>query len=470
MAYTYILVLAPVIPLLKYTRNLVRWQQPKLTVLVILSLLPWLGSAYNLLSPYHYPTLDLTPVLLTLTGLTIAWGVPYFRLLHVIPLARDTIIDRMDDGIIILDTEFILIDINPAAARILNTDKSTAVGMAADEILSQLQTPVRQLTQRSSRTVEQITLNDDRGVRSYELKVVQLTDAQGRTEGWLFTLHDVSEREHIQQVLRDATASAEATVRVKDEFMANMSHELRTPLNSIIGYSTLMSQGTYGDLNEEQKDRLVRILDSSKQLLEILNNILDLSRIEADGLAIERQPIAISPLITECLTVIQPLAAQKGLQVINEITDNTLLVDADYHRLRQVLVNLLSNALKFTNDGAISARARAADTEALARIPAGSSDEPVEWIVIEIIDTGIGIADEDLSIIFDEFRQIDGSASRSYQGTGLGLSIARKLVNLMGGRIWVESQPGTGSTFFILMPRSAQPAAQPTHENMFTQN
>lgn len=470
MAYLYILVFAPCIPLLQYTRQRARWHQPKITILVILSMLPWIGSINSLLSPYHYPSVDLTPVILTMIGLTLAWSVPYFRLLHVIPFARDTIIDRMDDGIIVLDTELRLIDINPSAARLLGTSKVEALGRDGEEILGPLHTSLHLLLHESPLRIEKVTSDRFPETYWYELRANMLTDDRDRTEGWLLTIHDVSDREHTQKVLEEATASANAAVRIKDTFMANMSHELRTPLNSIIGYTTLMSQGTYGDLTEAQADRLSRILDSSKQLMEILNNILDLSRIEAEGLDIKRQPVALTPLLSECAAAIRPLANQKGLTISINLGADAMQVDADYQRLRQAVVNLLSNALKFTEEGEIVVRAAPAETRQLARIPAGSRRTISDWIVIEIHDTGIGIAAEDMEIIFDDFRQLDGSSTKSYPGAGLGLSIARRLVDLMGGSIWAESQPGVGSSFFIMLPRSeTQADSLPTDNGSIAQ-
>jgi signal transduction histidine kinase len=232
--------------------------------------------------------------------------------------------------------------------------------------------------------------------------------------------------------------------RLKSEFLANISHELRTPLNSIIGFSDAILAGLYGPLNEKQADRLSSVQRNAHSLLVLISDLLDLSKIEAGKMemAVEQVNIA-EELEAVLLPTFEPQAAAKNLQLRYDIAPDLPLVSGDQQRIRQILINLLSNAVKFTNQGQITVRARRVDYQGR---PA---------VLCEVEDTGIGIALDDQPIIFEAFRQADGSTTRQHEGTGLGLAICKRLLDLMGGHIWVESQPGQGSRFSVLLPVSS---------------
>jgi signal transduction histidine kinase len=259
--------------------------------------------------------------------------------------------------------------------------------------------------------------------------------------------------------------------RLKSEFLANVSHELRTPLNAIIGYSDMLLSGFYGDLSEQQQDRLSRVNSSGKHLLNLINDVLDLSRIEAGEIAIQPIPARISDVLKEAVSEIAPRAAEKALPITLEIAPDERRARADPRYLLQILINLLDNAIKFTPNGGVSVRVfpmrtwggsssyeSAVGSDALDKnIPV--PQPPVRmhigdgsWIAVTITDTGIGIAPEEHESIFDAFHQVDGSTVRQYGGSGLGLSIVRRLVTLHGGYIWVDSALGSGSTFVVLLP------------------
>lgn len=230
--------------------------------------------------------------------------------------------------------------------------------------------------------------------------------------------------------------------RLRSQFLANMSHELRTPLNSIIGYTEMIIAGTYGDLNETQRDRLEKVIRNGNHLLALINDVLDLNKIETGRLVLERRRLDTTALLDHVLATIMPLAADKNLAVHGHYKDAPDLF-ADEGRVRQILTNLLANAVKFTHEGSITLRA----------FRAGN------MVQIEVQDTGIGIDPSLQDAIFTEFRQGDNSPTRQYEGTGLGLAITRRLVLLHNGRIWLESQPGKGSTFYTQLP-AADPAVR----------
>jgi signal transduction histidine kinase len=257
--------------------------------------------------------------------------------------------------------------------------------------------------------------------------------------------------------LRVANVQLTEVNRLKSHFLANMSHELRTPLNSIIGYADMLSEGVYGELNEKQRDRLDRVRRNGQHLLQLINDILDLSKIEAGRMELDIEPVSLHDIINQCMGTFEPMALKKNLELVRDVPADLPMIMADRGRATQVLMNLISNAVKFTSDGKVIIRVQPHTTSQLAPMPVQLRDgEHGPWMLVNVADTGIGISPEDQMIIFDEFRQADGSPSRKYEGTGLGLAITRKLVELMHGYIWLTSAPGQGSTFHILLPLLAE--------------
>lgn len=251
----------------------------------------------------------------------------------------------------------------------------------------------------------------------------------------------------INEDLRRANLAVMESNRLKSEFVANMSHELRTPLNAIIGYTSLLQRGRYGPLSEAQMRALTRIAENSTNLLELINTFLDFSKIAAGKMEVQASEVDLGKFLSETIAPLEALARAKSLTLSLSIPPSVPPAITDPARLRQVVTNLVSNALKFTEQGSV--------TVALA------VDQSTETFTIEVRDTGIGIAEKDLPHIFEEFRQVDGSATRKYGGTGLGLSIARKNVLLLDGTIEVESEVGQGSVFRVRLPLRL-----PAHEQM----
>jgi CheY-like chemotaxis protein len=238
-----------------------------------------------------------------------------------------------------------------------------------------------------------------------------------------------------------------------------MSHELRTPLNAIIGYSELLLSQVYGELNSKQIDRLMRVNTGGKHLLELINDVLDLSKIEAGQMELSLDALSVTEVVYDAIADVTPQADAKGIKLNLHLHPDLPNIHADAGRIRQILTNLLDNAVKFTHDGSITLEVTFSslrDGYTLSgRVPpdyVGAKDG--DWLSIAVTDTGIGISKEDQTIIFDAFRQADGSSVRKYEGTGLGLAITQQLVKLHHGYIWVESETGQGSTFTVLLPFS----------------
>jgi signal transduction histidine kinase len=241
---------------------------------------------------------------------------------------------------------------------------------------------------------------------------------------------------------RDKTRQLEAANRHKDEFLASVSHELRTPLNAVIGFSEVLLERMFGDLNGKQEEYLGDILASGRHLLSLINDILDLAKIEAGRMELAVERFDVAQAIDSTVALVRERATKKSLVLDARIPPDLGEIEADMRKVKQVLINLLGNAVKFTPDGGrigIQAR-RLADT-----------------VEIAVADTGIGIAAEDQQAVFEEFRQV-GDAKQRREGTGLGLALARRFVELHGGRIWVESKMGAGSTFTFTVPVETRPA------------
>jgi PAS domain S-box-containing protein len=258
----------------------------------------------------------------------------------------------------------------------------------------------------------------------------------------------VVERKRAEDALRQAKERAEQASRTKSSFLANMSHELRTPLNAIIGFTRLVMRRAKDALPPKQYENLEKILASSEHLLSLINTVLDLSKIEAGRMEVKAEQFLPEPLVDLCLRTIEPLVRADRVRLIKHLEGPLPALFTDQEKLKQILVNLLSNAAKFTEAGSITLRGRILGSR----------------IELAVSDTGIGIPKSALGLIFEEFRQVDGGATRAHGGTGLGLSISYRLAEMLGGKITVESEEGKGSTFMLEIPQRCPiaPELKPT--------
>ncbi|MBI3184214.1 MAG: PAS domain S-box protein [Myxococcales bacterium] len=301
-------------------------------------------------------------------------------------------------------------------------------------------------TGKAEGVFERVRKNGQRFTAS--VAVTLRRDATGAPIGYVLISKDITEQKRLEEQLRrkndeleEQNRRVQEANRLKSEFLANMSHELRTPLNGIIGFSELMHDGKVGPVTPEHREYLGDILTSARHLLQLINDVLDLSKVESGKMEFRPEPVDLGKLAAEVRDVLRTLASKKRIAVQTEVSPELTGVVIDPAKFKQVLYNYLSNSLKFTpDDGQVTIRL----------LPEGS-----DFVRLEVEDTGIGIKSEDFGRLFIEFQQLDASKSKKYQGTGLGLALTRRIVEAQGGRVEVKSAPGKGSTFAAALPRTS---------------
>ncbi|CAN5887883.1 hypothetical protein BH23GEM9_BH23GEM9_00940 [soil metagenome] len=384
----------------------------------------------------------------------------------------NVILENVSDPILVTDVHTNIILMNPEADRVF---------VVGDEDLSdrrrrqQIQANDTRFTTLISnfllrpelRQIERLTILDPASQTEVPAEVAssKILDARGEPIAIVSVIHDLTQAEENERLARElkqlndqledrirrATLELEErnrrlewqsfelqkASRLKSEFLANMSHELRTPINVILGYTSLMRERIYGALTQQQDDALAKTYQTSQHLLELINDILDLSKIEAGKMPLHVEGVFVADVIAELSESLLPMLRNKDLSYETDVADDIPQIRTDRTKLKQVLLNLLSNAIKFTQQGRVTVRAQP--------VTAGG-------VRIVVDDTGIGIRQDHLDAIFDDFRQLDQSHTREFGGTGLGLSITRKLLTLLGGSISVESSYGSGTCFTIDLP------------------
>ncbi|HEY9228902.1 MAG TPA: ATP-binding protein [Gemmatimonadaceae bacterium] len=313
---------------------------------------------------------------------------------------------------------------------------------------------------------ERMSLMQPKGGHEHPVEVVsgKVKNERGEPIAIVSVLHDLTKQvenerlyealkrlnSELEQRIREATADlaeqnarlqwqsqeVERANKLKSEFLASMSHELRTPINALIGYSALLLDGVLGDVNPGQRDALTRGRAAAEHLLALINDILDLARIEAGKMPLHLEDVSLVDVTQEVTQQIEPMVRKKQLEFVIDVASDCPIIHTDRTKIKQILLNLLSNAVKFTNHGRVTVEARCTPT----------------GVRMNVIDTGIGIRQTDLQAIWEDFRQVDQSRTREFGGTGLGLSITRKLLERLGGSVAVQSTYGEGSTFSVYLP------------------
>ena len=361
-------------------------------------------------------------------------------------------VETLGEGLVITDASDVVTYVNSRMAQLSGYTAAEMVGQTVPALLvpadEQEAYQQHQLLRMQGLSEQyETTLQRKDGSRFWaEITATAFRAADGRIVGTLGAVMDVSDRKRIQEELVAAVDASEDASRAKSAFLANMSHELRTPLNAVIGYSEMLTEEAHDRGLENILPDLNKIHSSGKHLLRLINDILDLSKIEAGKMELFPEVFEVPALAREVSGTIQPLAERRGNVLEFHCGDEVRRMRGDLTRVRQVLLNLLSNAAKFTENGRVALE--------VDRVLVNGA----EWMRFRVKDTGIGMSPEQLAKLFKAFAQADASTTRKYGGTGLGLVISRQLCQMMGGEVTVESQPGRGSTFTMLLPCNLEPA------------
>lgn len=450
------------------TRGLYRLQAGTLLVAIAA---PWAANVFFLSGRGPLPNFDLTPIGFAVSGVMLAWDLRRLKLLDILPVARDILIEQMGDGVVVLDDHSRVVDMNAAARRAFGAAAGPAIGRPAAELFAGWPQLVERYLARPDEVVEEVTLEGSGEPRVFDVRISPL-HSRGLAGGKLIVWRDISARKRTEAALAEANRNlsalseerarllelaelsreaAEAGSRAKSRFLAAMSHELRTPLNAIMGYAQLLQRE--GVDPELMPDALRQIELSGEQLLVLITDLLDLAKIEAGTLALSEGPAQIVPLLADIAASARLLARRKGLEFQFRLEPSfqipgTLCLDA--RRVRQVLHNLLGNAVKFTDAGEVAL------TASFAPPPAAGG----RWNVrFQVDDTGVGIAEDDLARIVEPFQQASTPDKRA-DGAGLGLAVCVELLRLMGGELKVASAPGRGSSFWFTLALDETEAAE----------
>ncbi|HMQ35841.1 MAG TPA: histidine kinase N-terminal 7TM domain-containing protein, partial [Chloroflexaceae bacterium] len=401
-------------------------------------LLPWVASVAFVTGNSPLPHVDPTPIAFAFTGVALWVGIARFQMLDLVPAARDAVIESMGDAVIVLDAQRRVVDANPAALRLAGRAAPEVIGRTVLELLPGHEELVARLRLLETVSAE-IALERGRGPEPFDVRVSSLKDRRGRITGRLIVARDISAQKRVEAELQRARLAAEEASRAKSAFLATMSHELRTPLNAIIGYAEMVAEELEGAERGDLVPDLGRISGAGRRLLGLIDDVLDLATIEAGRMELARELVDPLPIVREVVATVEPLARERGNSLALELAEPAGALWGDPARLRQILHNLLVNAAKFTEGGAITLRV-------------WREAGPPASVAFEVADTGIGMSDAQLGRLFEPFTQGDASATRRYDGTGLGLAISRRFCQLMGGTIEVESALGRGSRFTVRLP------------------
>lgn len=400
-------------------------------IIFIGALLPWSASLLYLAEINITPGLDLTPASITLSGVMLIYAFFNNRFLDLVPVARETLVETLQDGIIVLDDQNRIQDVNSAALNYLGITNKNSLGLFADDSGATVIPLLNAITKEGP--FERVEIKRGNEIIAFKIIKQRIKNQPGSR---LVIIRDISESFSQQQELIKAKERAEESDRLKSAFLANMSHEIRTPMSGILGFTELLREVKISE--DEQQEYLGIIEKSGNRMLNIINDLMSISTLEAGLMKTSISEVDVIKQINLVYKTLKPQAQEKGIKLIlnNSLPLTEGKTNTDREKLSAILTNLIKNAIKFTPTGSIEL---------------GCSRNPNE-LEFFVKDTGIGILPEQIGYIFERFRQGSESFAREYEGAGLGLSIAKAYVELLGGRIWVESEPANGSTFFFTIP------------------
>jgi len=441
-SYGYFLLLAASVLILRYPvspSRTYRWQR---VVLGLAILVPWVGNCVYVAGLSPVRNLDLTPFAFAFSGLMLSISLFALRLLDVVPVARQALLTQMRDAVLVVDAQDRVVELNPAAERVVGLRAARVIGRQVGEVLQGQLSPQQTAQAAAGEPLEIVVVESGSG-RYYDVSVTILHRKESVPAGRLIVLRDITERRRVQQELeqayqREARArqEVEAEIERRSDFLRALVHELKTPVTSILVASNLLAEeAPEGPLLDLSKN----LERSADNLNRRIDELLDLARGEVGMLRLKLRETNMLELLRDVANDMAPVLSRRGQSLELDVPSSLPAVRADDERVGQVVMNLLSNAVKFTPEGgAIVLKARESGAQ----------------LVVEVQDNGPGISPEDRERLFNAYHRVPRDRER-FSGLGLGLALSKTLVRLHGGEIWVESEPGRGSTFGFTVPLDA---------------
>ncbi len=401
------------------------------------AIVPMLANIVDRLGYNPVYPVDLAPMTAGFSGLLIGVGLLRYRMFDLVPIAYEQVVQRLRDPVLVIDSKGRLVQANSAAWTLLGVGPNRAIGYEVHHLLPTDSEIAIRLARAEADQFEWV----DAVGRVFDVEIIGLT-SRGRNSGWIVVAHDITSHHAAAETERTARVNADAANLAKSQFLATMSHEIRTPIHVMTGMAQMLAATK---LTSSQRDCVESLTQASDHLIALIDNLLEYSRIESQQIELTDIPFELQPTLMRIVSMIEPLCRRKQLGFEVEIAhDAPAHVRGDPIRLAQITLNLLSNAVKFTEVGRIGLQVR--------------WSVPRSEALLRIRDTGIGIAESDLDRIFERFTQVDASLTRRRGGIGLGLSISKRLIELMGGALSVQSRLGQGTLFRIVLPlREADP-------------
>jgi PAS domain S-box-containing protein len=449
IAYTYLLILIGAILLVRIFLKGDSTERRQTGWLIVGVIFPWIGSFLDMFDVEPLFGLDFTPFGFLITGLIITWSIFYHQFGNIIPISYETALNNMSDGVLVADPAGRIVSSNAAAEDIFRHVGGTLTGRSLQELVPTRCTPTANPAADNLRDQETETV----------LKIPERRRTYSLRRSWVFrqeqpisqiiVLRDISERIRVEQELLEAKSLAEEANRAKSEFLANMSHELRTPLHHIIGFTELVTNQQAGELTEKQAEYLRDVLESGRSLLELINDIVEITKIDTGMLEVQPGPAYLPQILEGTLTLLREKAIKHGIDIAlqTETVPETLLLDV--RKMKQVLFNVLAKAVSLTPDGG--------QIQLNVRVQSkGRSREALLEIRVTCFDVNVG--KDDLEGIFKPFEQVKSSTGHVDMARGSGLALAKRLVELQSGRIWAEcAGPYRGTTFVLQLPVFIEP-------------
>ncbi|MAT97358.1 MAG: hypothetical protein CL608_09470 [Anaerolineaceae bacterium] len=451
-AYSYLLILGGIVLFLRTIKLYPKPYRGQSMALIVAAGAPLVGNVFYLAGLGPIPGFDLTPFSFTVSALVISWGVARLDLFDMIPIARRMVVEGLPDSIVLVDMQNRILDVNAVGKELFSADGRNLTGQKLNDISGDIAQQLVKFESNAEDVDEEIEVTQDGRTQHYSVRIRPFYISGPHPRARIIILRDISRRIaaesgirqrnlELQQLFTEAQMAREAAEqasRAKSDLLAKVSHELRTPLSAIIGYAEMLQEGPYGDLTERQERYLSRIIENGGYLGEQVEDLLDLSRISSETLEVKLYEFNLEDALTQVVSRLQPAADEKNLALHLELAaDVPKQLVGNSVRFQQILINLCTNAIKFTEVGQVKILVEMADAE--------------HWRV-KVSDSGKGIPQSELANIFQPFHQIGPTMIRGQSGVGLGLTIVKELVTALGGKIDVVSELDKGSTFIATLP------------------